>query len=147
MNLLRRIRAVLGVGVTWALAWAIAGAVIGVSSLLLPALPWNAFFEVFDAPLPALAIPGFVAGVIYATLLGVVGRHRRFDQLSLRWVAAWGAVGGVLLSGIPLLLSGAGLGVWWVLVGPFTMLSAASASASLVIARRAEESAGLPAGR
>ena len=28
-------------------------------NLLLPGLPWNAFFEVFDAPLPAFAIPGF----------------------------------------------------------------------------------------
>lgn len=62
---LRRIRGAVGTGLTWALGWAVAGVLIGVTSRLLPGLPWDAFFRVFDAPLPALAIPGFFAGVFF----------------------------------------------------------------------------------
>src|SRR4051794_12404456 len=75
---LRRLRGAVGMGVTWAAAWAVTGVLIGVTSVLLPGLPWNAFFDVFDAPLPALAIPGFVGGAIFSLVLGVVGRRRRF---------------------------------------------------------------------
>ena len=88
---LRRIRGAVGMGLTWAVGWALFGVLIGVTSVLLPGLPWDLFFEVFDAPLPALAIPGFVGGALFSTVLGIAGRRRRFDELSLprfggRWV-------------------------------------------------------------
>ena len=75
---LRRLRGMVGMGVTWAVGWAIAGVLIGITSNLLPGLPWHYFFDVFDAPLPALAIPGFVGGVLYSIVLGIAGRvgHR-----------------------------------------------------------------------
>src|SRR5688500_1288583 len=98
---LRRIRGALGMGVTWAAGWALAGVLIGVTSRLLPGLPWDSFFEVFDAPLPALAIPGFIGGALFSTVLGIAGRRRRFDELSLPRFAAWGALGGLLLSLVP----------------------------------------------
>ncbi len=118
------------------------------SSLLLPGLPWDAFFTVFDAPLPALAVPGFVGGTLFSLVLGVAGRRRRFEQLSLPRVAAWGALGGVLLSLLPAALVGAGLatvsaegaGVWTLtglIVGPLVLLSTLSATGSLLVARRA----------
>ncbi|MDH4348941.1 MAG: hypothetical protein OEW17_09055, partial [Gemmatimonadota bacterium] len=97
----RRIRGAVGMGLTWALAWALVGLLIGVTSNLLPGLPWDAFFEVFDAPLPALAIPGFVGGALFSMVLGIAGRRRRFAELSLPRFAAWGAVGGLLLSLVP----------------------------------------------
>ena len=115
----------------------IAGVLLGVTSLLFPALPWAPFFELFDAPLPALAIPGFVGGVLFALVLGIAARRRRFDELSLPRFAAWGAVGGVLLGLVPALLvavGGAtlreGLGVWQLALAigaPLTLLSAAAA--------------------
>ena len=77
-------------GLTWGFGWAIAGVLIGVASILLPGLPWDAFFEVFDAPLPAFAIPGFFAGVFFSTVLAIAGRRRRFRELSLPRFAAWG---------------------------------------------------------
>ena len=86
---LRRLRGAVGMGLTWAVGWAITGVLVGVASLLLPNLPWDAFFAVFDAPLPALAIPGFVGGAIFSMVLGVVGRRRRFHELSLPRFAAW----------------------------------------------------------
>ncbi|HEY0996539.1 MAG TPA: hypothetical protein VGD77_11160 [Gemmatimonadaceae bacterium] len=155
-NWLRRIRGAVGMGVAWGIAWAIVGIGIGVSSRLLPFLPWDRFFAVYDAPLPTLAIPGFVGGAIFSVVLGIVARRRRFDQLSLPRFAAWGAIGGVLLSLVPAALVSAGLvtlavggaGLWELtaMIGvPLTLLSAASAAGSLAIARKGAGE--LPPGR
>ena len=146
---LRRVRGAIGMGLTWAVGWAVGGVMIGVSSLLLPGLPWDSFFEVFDAPLPALAMPGFVAGALFSIVLGIAGRRRRFDELSLPRFAAWGALGGLLLSLVPAAMVGVGLltgdgeggvrllQITAVISGPFVLLSAVSASVSLLLARRA----------
>lgn len=136
-------------GLTWAIAWAVVGLMIGVASTLLPFLPWwDAFFAIFDAPLPALAIPGFVGGTIFSVVLGVAGRRRRFDQLSTARFAAWGAAGGVLLSLVPATMVLVGLatpadstsiGRFTASIAPFlTALCSASAAASLALARRAQ---------
>jgi len=146
---LRRLRGALGMGVTWAVAWAGFGVALGVASLLLPWLPWDAVFAVFDAPLPALAVPGFIGGTLFALVLGVAGRRQRFDQLSLPRFAAWGALGGVLLGLVPAALVALGLasmaggrfGVWEltaIACPPLALLSAASAAGSLLLARKAE---------
>lgn len=147
---LKRIRGAVGMGLTWALTWAIGGLLIGVSSILLPYLPWEAFFEVFDAPLPALAIPGFFAGMFFSAVLGVAGRHRSFRDLSLPGFAAWGALGGVLVTLLPFALvavglasrEGSNIGTWQILTVitvPFVLFGAASATATLLLARRAEK--------
>jgi hypothetical protein len=146
---LRRIRGAVGMGLTWAFGWAVAGVLIGVASILLPGLPWAAFFEVFDAPLPALAVPGFFAGVFFSAVLGIVGRHRRFSELSLPRFAAWGAAGGVLLTLFPFALVAVGLAsregsdigtaqVLAVVIPLFVLLSALSASVTLILARAGE---------
>ena len=152
---LRRVRGAVGMGLTWAFGWAIAGVLIGVASVLLPGLPWAAFFAVFDAPLPALAVPGFFGGVLFSVVLGVAARRRRFDELSLARFAAWGALGGAALALLPAALVAVGLAtatrgipsLWQgmlVLGGPLILLSAGSAAGSLLIARRAAEREALP---
>lgn len=147
---LKRVRGAIGMGLTWAVGWALAGLLIGVSSILLPGLPWDSFFEVFDAPLPALAIPGFVGGALFSIVLGIAGRHRSLHELSLLRFAAWGAVGGLLLILFPFALVAVGLAsteggkfdAWHVLAvisGPFIVLSAVSAAGSLMLARMGED--------
>lgn len=155
---MRRVRGALGMGLTWAAGWALGGIAIGVASLLLPGLPWDAFFEVFDAPLPALAVPGFVGGVIFSAVLGVAARGRSFHELSVGRFAAWGAVGGLLLSLVPVAMSGVGIltvdpesgvNLWRstaVISAPFMLLSALSAAVSLMVARRARGRAILDGG-
>lgn len=145
---LRRIRGALGMGLTWVVGWALVGVLIGVTSRLLPGLPWDSFFEVFDAPLPALAIPGFFGGVLFSTVLGIAGRRRRFDELSLPRFVACGAVAGLLLSLVPAALVTVGLAsvgrhvdLWQItaaISGPLTLLSAVSAAGSLALAKIAE---------
>jgi hypothetical protein len=143
----RRLRGALGMGLTWAIAWALAGILIGVASLLLPGRLWNAFFSVFDAPLPALAIPGFVGGALFSLVLGIAARHRRFDELSLARVTTWGAVGGLLLALVPAMLVVLGLasvnaaahsllGLTLIIACPLILLCALSAAGSLLLARR-----------
>ncbi len=150
---LRRIRGAVGMGLTWAVGWALFGVLIGITSLLLPGLLWDRFFEVFDAPLPALAVPGFVGGAFFSTVLGIAGRRRRFDELSLPRFAAWGAVGGLLLGLFPAAMvavgsASANVDAWLftsVIIGPLSLLSAVSASGSLVLARMTEDQALLEA--
>jgi len=148
---LQRIRGTLGIGLTWAFGWAIGGVMIGVASKLFPWLPWwDDFFEVFDAPLPALAVPGFLAGVFFSTVVGILGRRRRLNELSLARFVTWGAAAGVLVIAFPFALVGVGLAstegssvsawrAFGVAVGPLILFSAGSAALTLMLARRAHQ--------
>jgi hypothetical protein len=158
MKALKPIRGAIGMGVAWGFGWAIGGLLIGVASVLLPGLPWDAFFKVFDAPLPALAVPGFFAGVFFSAVLGIAARRRSFRDLSLPRFAAWGALGGLLLTLFPFALVAAGLAsregssvgtgqILGVIGPPFILLSAVSASVTLFLARRASGQASRDDGR
>ena len=152
MNWLKRVRGAIGMGLTWAAGWAVFGILIGVSSRLFPdLLPWDAFFNVFDAPLPALALPGFIGGALFSVVLGIAGRGRKFSDLSVPAFAAWGAFGGLMLSLLPALLVAIGfasrgedgtLGTWQLtatIAVPLVLLSAISAAVSLIVARLGED--------
>jgi hypothetical protein len=93
-----------------------------------------------------LAMTGFFGGVIFSITLWMTERRRRFDELSLPRVGVWGAVAGALL-----VLAGLSIGlrpaIAAMLLAPVTMLSAASAMGSLVIARMASDRQLLGAGR
>jgi hypothetical protein len=155
---LKRIRGAVGMGLTWSAGWAVSGILIGVASKLLTGLPfWDSFFEIFDAPLPALAIPAFFGGVLFSIALGIAGRRRRFEELSLSRFAALGAVGGLLLSLLPAAMVGVGLaslgteshGLWdltAIIAGPLIILCSVSASGSLLLARRAKTGSPLDQG-
>lgn len=135
---LRRIRGAVGMGLTWAAGWALFGVLIGITSLLLPGLPWEVFFEVFDAPLPALAIPGFFGGAVFSVVLGIAGRRRRFDELSLPRFGAWGALGGLLVM-VPIMTALGFSSLSLVVASIMALLCASSAAGSLALARMAED--------
>ena len=124
-NWWRRIRAAIGMGLTWAAAW------FGAGLILL----FIVGFGAADVPFPlGFALLGFLAGVTFSGVLGIAEGRRRFDQMSLPRFAGWGAVGGLLLSGIFVLA--AGLGDAILVLGPvFALSSAACASGSLALAR------------
>ena len=161
----KRVRGALGMGLTWAAGWAVGGILIGVTSLLTPGLPWGAFFRFYDAPLPTLAVPGFIGGIIFSVVLGLAADRRRLDELSVQRFAVWGGLAGLLLSSIPDLMvlmgvatrseTAPGPGMLTAMIAvPLTALCAASAAASLLLARRAQRrelrdaraSLGLPSG-
>ena len=143
---LRRIRGAVGMGLTWAVGWALVGVLIGLGMNL--GLPMGWFVRVFDAPLPALAVPGFVCGASFSVVLGIAGRRRRFDELSLPRFTAWGALSGLSLSLVPVLAIGAAANAaaLSVVAGTLTLLSAFSAAGTLTLARTAEKRELLDAG-
>ncbi len=126
---LRRVRGVLGTAFTWAIAWTGLGAGLG----LLAGIP---FSYILPMALNGAAA-GFIAGASFAVILSVAERQRTLEDLSLRRVALWGAVGGLLLSFIPMAF---GVPVPY-LLGPLvinTGIGAGMATGSVFMARRAE---------
>lgn len=139
---LRRIRGAIGTGLTWAVGWAPVGALVGSVAALLGGASWAG---VVGAAL-VYATSGFVVGVAFSGLLGLVEGRRRFDQMSLGRFATWGALGGLLISPYTV-FDGMAVSVTTVIgVGVVTLLSAASAAASLALARREDDQALLEAG-
>ncbi|MBM4188860.1 MAG: hypothetical protein FJ206_16265 [Gemmatimonadetes bacterium] len=122
---MRRIRGAIGIGLAWAAAWFGAGmALLLVVGIGAADVPFPLFFGLL----------GFLAGATFSGLLGVLARRRRFDQLSLPRVAAWGALGGVLLAGVVYLSAGPGAEL--LVLGPvFALAGAISATATLALAR------------
>jgi hypothetical protein len=126
---LRRIRGAIGMGLTWAVAW------FGAGLILLLVVGVGAA----DVPFPLFfALLGFLAGVTFSGVLGIVEGRGRFDQMSLPRFAAWGAISGLLLSGI--VAWAAGLGGEFLVLGPvFALSGAGCAAGSLALARMAED--------
>ena len=124
---LGRIRGAIGMGFTWAVPWSAAG--------LVPR--WVLGFNP-DAPFPIIfGVLGFVAGVTFSALLVLTEGRRRFDQMALPRFAAWGAAGGVVLSAVFAKAASLGWGDVLAITPTFALASAACASGSLALARRA----------
>ncbi|HEX9693251.1 MAG TPA: hypothetical protein VGA22_14250 [Gemmatimonadales bacterium] len=148
---LRRIRGALGMGLTWAIVGFVAGMGIELIHNIWPN-PVGSAVDIWPA---ALAYPGFLGGVAFSVVLGIAGRRRRFDELTLPGVAVWGAVGGLLVSLVPAAMVALGLAtpnvpLWQLtlaLAGPFTIGGAIAASGSLALARMAENRESLPGSR
>ena len=74
---------------TWGVLWAPLGVLLGITMD-----PDGSM----DEPWIALgAYPGFLCGIVFSALLGVIGRQRRLTEFSLSGVGAWGAVSGLLV--------------------------------------------------
>lgn len=132
---MRRIRGAIGMGLTWATAW------FGAGMILL----FIVGFGAADVPFPLFfGLLGFLAGVTFAAILGLVEGRRRFDQMSLPRFAVWGGVGGVLLAAVMALMVGPAV---FPVVGPiFAFSGAGCAAGSLALARMAEDRQLLDAG-
>ena len=124
----KRIRGAIGIGLTWAAAWFGAGMV----------LLFIVGFGAADVPFPLFfGLLGFLAGATFSAILGVVAGRRKFAEMSLPRFATWGAVGGLLLSGI--VRWAAGTDGEFLVLGPvFAAAGAISAAGTLALARRTE---------
>jgi hypothetical protein len=127
-TLLRRIRGAVGMGFTWGAAWFAAGSI-----------PRWLFGFNADVPFPVVfGVLGFIAGVIFSGILMLTEGRRTFDQLSLPRFAAWGAVGGLLVSALFTRMASLGAGDALVVAPTLILACAGCASGSLALARRAE---------
>lgn len=134
----RRLRGAIKMGLTWAFGWGLVGFGIELIHNVWPN-PVTGSVDIWPA---FLALPAFLGGLAFSTVLGIAGRRRRFDELSLPRFTAWGMVGGLLL-GLSLVvvlsrgnLDAAGLAT---LVGAVTLLTTASATGTLLLARLADD--------
>ncbi len=82
---------------------------------------------------------GFVGGAAFSVVLGFTEGRRRFDELSLRRFAFWGAVGGLLVSMAFAWVAGATLADAVIAGVVMTLTGAGSAAGSLALARRADD--------
>jgi hypothetical protein len=124
-NWLRRIRGAIGIGFIWAAAWSAVGAVPR----------WILGFNP-DAPFPIIfGALGFIAGVAFSGLVILMEGRRRFDQISLPRFAGWGALGGLVLSGVFARVASLGWGDVLMVAPTFALASAVCACGSLALAR------------
>jgi hypothetical protein len=125
---------VAGVALAWAVAWAPVAVLIG---LMLD--PDGSM----DEPWAAIgAYPGFIAGVLFSAVLAIAVGHRRWDEMPLGRAALCGAVAGLLVGALPLLISEPTTAVpMWQLGGGFmgatTLMSAVSAVGTVTWLRSA----------
>ena len=91
-KLLRRLRGLAGVGITWGAMWAGIGAGIGLIIGIVEPDAWRWTNPILEWAY-GMGLYGFVSGVGFGTLLSLKeGRKRLFD-LSLGRVALWGLLG------------------------------------------------------
>ena len=131
-NWIIHIRDAVAMGLTWAVQWAVLAVLIGT---ITESLSGYSIEKNHLDPLMALAMPGFIVGVVFYTVIWFAESGRRFDELSLPRLAAWGAVVGLLLGMLSFALGTptARFQLWLVvviIVGSSTLLSTVSAVGS-----------------
>jgi hypothetical protein len=127
-NLLRKLRGMLGMGITWAVGWTIVmfmiGTIIGIvdpDSIDPGEEPWRMA--------GIIALAGFLSGAAFAAIFASAEHRRRIRELSVLRSACWGALGGAAL---PLLTS-----MNDSVLSTTTPLGALFAASTVAIARRA----------
>jgi nitrate/nitrite transporter NarK len=95
-NLLRMLRGMLGMGITWAVGWAMVmfliGTIIGIvdpDSIDPGEEPWRMA--------GVIAVVGFLSGTAFAAIFASAERRRKIRDLSVLRSAFWGALGGAVL--------------------------------------------------
>ena len=133
----RRIRGALGMGLVWGVAW------LGVGLVILAIVGPDAA----DVPFPlGFGALGFLAGVAFSGVLGLIEGRRTFDQMSLPRFAAWGGLGGALFAAVFVAAAGLGAEALLGLGVVFGLASATCAAGSLALARKAGDPDSLDAG-
>jgi hypothetical protein len=121
----------------WGAAWAPLGVLTGVIVDSNGSMdePWIAVG----------AYPGFLCGLVFASVLGIAERRHRLVELSLARAGAWGVLSGLVVMSIPFI---GFLGtpntehpfwVWrFLIVAVVALLSALSAAVTVLVARLAK---------
>lgn len=126
-KLLRRARGALGIGAVWAFGWSAIGTiprwVLGINA---------------DAPFPLIfGVLGFLAGIIFSSVIVLAEGRRRFEEMSVVRFASWGAVGGLVLAGVFARMASLEWGDVMMVAPTFAIACAICAAGSLALARRA----------
>jgi hypothetical protein len=146
--MLRRFRAALSIALFWALVWLPLGVALGLYAGSRPPQP----YDVLGRPVALLnfvtawTMWGALSGGVFAVVLAAAERRRTIENLSTARTAVWGALGGValplLLIVIDMLRTPVGVrGYSWrfplLVLAVSAALGAGCAAATLGLARRA----------
>lgn len=137
---LRIIRGMVGTGLTFAVGVGAVASILGLVGLLLGQASWDDLRMVAK-----LSVVAFLVGVGFSGVLAIAARGRTFERLSLRYVTALGAGGGLLYFLFIAAANGARVWSVWNAIGNLailTLLGGGSAAATLVLARRAGRTLG-----
>jgi hypothetical protein len=145
--LLRKLRGILGTGISWAIGWSILGTAVHWSLAVLGLVgnP-NMMVEPF-----MYGLMGFYGGCVFGGVLSLMEGRRSLADLHLGKIAVWGALAGLLVPVVYHLLGG-GEGLEWfryILTSPDSWLSpaiipllgAASAAGMTAVARSGSDPA------
>jgi hypothetical protein len=83
------VRGTVAMMLTWTVGWG-----LGFGGLMELYDPHGQIGDVWPT---ALAIPGFIGGVVFSALLWIAESGRSFDQVSIARMATWGLVTGFVL--------------------------------------------------
>ncbi len=133
---LRVIRGMVGTGLTFALGVGVLGSVLGLVGVLVGAVSWDVLRLV-----ARLSVVAGIVGVAFSAGLAVLARSRTFDRLSLPFVIALGAGGGLLYFLFLAAMNGARVWSLSTAIANLTILTflgAGAAAGTLIIARKAQ---------
>lgn len=140
-RLLRRLRGLLGVGLTWGALWGVIGALVGLLLGLVAPDVWGWTHRLFEWTI-GMGLYGLLSGVGFGSLLALRERRNTIFDVSLGRAAIWGVVGA---AAVPLLFGALGtfeVGTTTVeVLGAILVtgvLGGTFAPAAIAIARRAE---------
>ena len=121
---LKRLRGIIGTGLTWAVGFAGIFAVVGF------------IFGAYSVPRLALVggFVGLVAGGAFAVILSIVERRHQLKDLSLWRMALWGGLGGILVAAA---FSGS-WGNFWSFAATMAVIGAGVSAGTIAIAKRAD---------
>jgi len=103
-RLCRKLRGLLGVGVTWGALWSAIGAGIGLISGIVSPGAWELANPVLKWAV-GMGLYGLVSGVGFGSLLALRGARRTVFDISLRRASIWGVLGA---AAVPLLFGALG---------------------------------------
>jgi hypothetical protein len=133
-GLLRRLRGIIGTGLTWALGWA---GLWSATTLIAAGLGAFEGMTAFQFTIGALYVAGcgFIAGSAFGMVLSAFERKKRLEDLSVKRIGLMGGIVGAL--GALALVATFGIPLWL----PVTVLTVAGAgfsSGTVALAKRSD---------
>jgi len=134
---LRRLRGIIGTGLTWAVGWA---GLYGGFLLAAWAFGAEAQWELW----PVLRLVfnvgtyGFLAGSTFGVILSVLERQKSLEEITFKRIALWGGLGGLAVIALLSVLYGTPVITYLSPVILYTLLGVGSATGTVALAKRAD---------
>ena len=134
---LRRLRGVIGTGLTWAFGWAgLYGAFLLAAWAFGAEAQWELSLVlrlVFN-----VGTFGFLAGSTFGVVLSIFERHKSLEDLTFKRIALWGSLGGLAVIAMLSVLYGTPVFTFLTPVILYTLLGIGSATGTVALAKRAD---------